>query len=478
MKNSGLLKVKTKYFYRRGIILPVVLLIFVLLSMLAISFDFSTRAEVNSLAAQSAMDQARNCAASGLEKSALLLRQSFDDQRYWYDNQAIFRDQPVEQDDRQRVDKNAWRYSLIGYNLDAQDGMRFGITDEASKVNINTASEDQLKRLPGITADIAAAILDWREKGTSPRSGGAKDEYYMSLSQPYRCKQAPFDTIEELLLVKGISGKELFGEDMNRNGILDPNENDNKITLPLDNGDGVLDRGLYPFITVYSREPEVADNDPYQPRINIKDWPVEILQTMLPKYIKQEIVDFIVKARQAKADFGSSPATLLGMEVTSGETKITSPVTLEDMPTIMDVLSTGYHLNPDGFVYGRINVNTAPRTVLASLGRLTDTEIDAIISTRTRLDLATTKTTAWLVSQNVLTVEKYKEVACLFTARSYQFMMDALGYCNSESTQARIQAVLELRLPRVQYIYWRDLSSFGRTYNIDEFGEKKIVVQQ
>ena len=95
-----------------------------------------------------------------------------------------------------------------------------------------------------------------------------------------------------------------------------------------------------------------------------------------------------------------------------------------------------------------------------------------------RLDSTTTKTTAWLVTQNVVTAEKYKEIACLFTARSYQFMMDALGYCDTESIQARIQAVLELRLPRVQYIYWRDLSSFGRTYNIEEFGEKKIVVQQ
>ncbi len=462
----------------RGIILPVVLVIFMLLGMLAIGFDFSTRAEVNALGAQSAMDQARNCAASGLEKTALLLRQSFEDQRTWYDNPTIFRDQPVEQDERQRVDKKAWRYSMIGYNLDNQDGIRFGVTDEASKVNINTASEDQLRRLPGITPEIAAAILDWREKGTTPRIGGAKDEYYLSLNQPYRCKCAPFDTVEELLLVKGITGKELFGEDMNRNGYLDPNEDDGKLTLPLDNSDGVLDRGLYPFITVYSREPDVTDSDPYQPRINIKEWPVPILQTMLPKYISQEIVDFIVKAREAKADFGTSPATLLGMEITSGETKITSPVTTEDLPTIMDVLSVGYHLNSDGFVYGRINVNTAPRTVFASIGWLTDSEIDGIISTRMRLDSTTTKTTAWLVTQNVVTAEKYKEIACLFTARSYQFMMDALGYCDTESIQARIQAVLELRLPRVQYIYWRDLSSFGRTYNIEEFGEKKIVVQQ
>jgi type II secretory pathway component PulK len=463
---------------RRGIILPVVLVIFMLLAMLAIGFDFSTRAEINALTAQAEMDQARNCAASGLEKTALYLRQSFDDSSVWYDNATLFCDQPVEQDEQQKVDKTTWRYSIVGYNLDDDENVRFGATDEASKVNINTASEDQLEKLPGITSDIAAAIMDWREEGTTARTGGAKDEYYKSLNQPYRCKQAPFDTIEELLLVKGMTGAILFGEDMNRNGILDPNEDDGKISLPIDNGDGVLDRGLYPYITVYSREPDVTDSDPYQPRINIAEWPVTVLQTMLPKYIDQDIVDFIVKARNAKVKFGSSPALLLGMKITSDDSTVTSPVTEEDLPAIMDYLTTGYHLNSDGFVYGRININTAPKTVLQTIGWLTDTEIEAILSTRSRLDSATKKNIAWLVTQEVLTTEKFKEVACLFTARSYQFMMDALGYRSADSTQARIQALMELRLPRVQYIYWRDLSSFGRAYNIDEFGEKKLVVQQ
>jgi type II secretory pathway component PulK len=325
---------------------------------------------------------------------------------------------------------------------------------------------------------MVAAILDWRESGTTPRNGGAKDEYYLSLAQPYHCKQAAFDTVEELLLVKGITGSILFGEDMNRNGILDPNENDGKKSLPLDNGDGILDRGIYPYVTVYSRESDVADSDPYQPRINIKTWPEEALKTMLPKYFRTEVVDFIVKAKKAKADFGESPASLLGMEVKDGDNTIPNPVTAEDMPDIMDYLTTGYHLHEDGYIYGRININTASRTVLRTIGKLTDSEIEAILTTRSRLDSSAKKTVAWLLTQNVLPEEKFKQVAYLFTARSYQFMMEALGYCDTDAAQARIQAVMELRLPRVQYIYWRDLSNLGRAYNIGEFDKTKISVGQ
>ncbi len=487
----------------RGIILPIVLVIFLLLGMLAIGFSFSTRAEYSAMGAQTTLDQAQNCALSGIESAALLLRQKFEEQKVWYDNPQLFKDQPVDVEISrlQEQKKNTWRFSLVGYNLESNETIRYGLTDEAQKVNINVASEDQLKRLPGVTPDMAAALMDWRESEKKPRTGGAKDEYYLSLEQPYRCKRAPLDTLEELLLVKGFDGTKVFGEDMNRNGILDPNENDGRASLPIDNNDGVLDRGLYPYITVYSREPEVTDSDPYQPRINIKDWDSVLIQGMIGNKLRPEIVTYILKLKTNKAKLGSSPACLLGMtsgksesESKSGSESTTqpgsesttqpenesgseSPVTVEDLDSVMDLLTTGYHLGDDGFVYGRINVNTAPRVVLQTIGRLTESEIDGIISTRARLDPQATRTIAWLVKQNVLTQEKFKEVACLFTARSYQFMIEALGYYDHETVQARIQAVLELRLPRVQYIYWRDLTSLGKAYKITDFGDTDSAVK-
>lgn len=466
---------------RRGIILPVMLLLFALLSMAALGFAFTVRADYMAQRTREKMMQARMAAMSGLEAGALALRVKFADSAYWSDNAALFFDHSIEQNmaTNTQVSPTSWRYSLVATNFDNQDVPRFGCTDEASRVNINVASPDQLRRLiskvapTGSVETLVQCILDWRESGTSPRALGAKDVYYERLDEPYRCKKAPFDSLEELLLVKGVDGTLIFGEDMNRNGLLDANENDGETSMPLDNGDGIMDRGLAPYITVYSREPEVCDSNAFMPRVNI---------TMLPDgargKVRDEIIDFIKKAIKAKAKFGKSPASLLGMTVKSGDTTLTSPVTLEDMPAVMDCLTTGYHVYKDGFVYGRININTASRTVLQTIGKLSEEEIDLILKVRSQLDAERKKTIAWLVTEKALSEEQFKEVAHLFTARSYQFTMESIGYNDYDGLQCRLQAVLELRLPRVQYVYFRDLSEFGRCYNFKKLKEGNTVVQQ
>lgn len=79
------------------------------------------------------------------------------------------------------------------------------VYDELSKININQASKEELLRVPGISASIADAILDWRDVDNAVRSSGAESNYYRSLAVPYSCKNAPFESVEELLLVRGIT---------------------------------------------------------------------------------------------------------------------------------------------------------------------------------------------------------------------------------------------------------------------------------
>lgn len=467
----------------RGIVLPIVLIAVVLLAMLGLAFGFTTRSEYAGLGARERLLQARLCAMSGMEEACLFLRRNFTDSALWYDNSELFRDRPVFRVG-DREDSPAWRFSLVGYNLDSTETARFGLTDEASKLNINTASEDQLSRLgPLVGAPaLVAALLDWREDSDEPRPDGAKDSYYLRLDHPYRCKNAPLDTIEELLLVRGFTSSVVFGEDMNRNGRLDPNEDDGRQSLPIDNADGVLDRGLYPFITVYSREGDMCDSNPYQPRSNIQAWPAELLKLMLSEHFDDEFVDFVVTARQAGVDFGKTPANLIGCKFKYKNKEYTCPVGVEDLPEmlpkIMDLLTTGYHVHDDGFIYGRININTAPRTVLQTIGKLTGDDIDRILEVRGRLDEETRKTTAWLVTQEVMDIEKFKDVAYLFTTRSYQFTVEALGYCDYDGARARMQAVVELRLPRVQYVYVRDLTALGISYDLSEFRQGDFIIRK
>jgi DNA uptake protein ComE-like DNA-binding protein len=116
----------------------------------------------------------------------------------------------------------------------------FGLVDEGSKLNLNTANTNTLSYLPDMTMDFAQAIMDWR--GTN----GTVSLDYSSLG--YLPKYAPFETVDELRLVYGANINLLAGEDINRNGVLDANEKDL-------NGNGELDPGLFEYATVWTREP-------------------------------------------------------------------------------------------------------------------------------------------------------------------------------------------------------------------------------
>jgi hypothetical protein len=164
---------------------------------------------------------------------------------------------------------------LIGRDTNAwQNGPYqpvFGLVDEASKLNLNTATADMLALLPRMTPDIAASIVAWRSPANN-NSSGAQSDTYMRLQPPYSCKNAPFETIDELRLVYNMDLETLYGEDTNLNGILDANENDGDVTPPYDDRNGRLDPGILEYVTVYTREPGTGTNG--TARINVTTQPV------------------------------------------------------------------------------------------------------------------------------------------------------------------------------------------------------------
>jgi DNA uptake protein ComE-like DNA-binding protein len=131
---------------------------------------------------------------------------------------------------------------LIGRDPSVQNPTEpaFGLVDEGSKLNLNTANTNVLSYLPNMTEDFADAILDWR--GTN----GVVSLDYASLG--YLPKSAPFETVDELRLVYGATIDLLAGDDLNRNGVLDANEKN-------PGGGGELNYGLLEYSTVYTREP-------------------------------------------------------------------------------------------------------------------------------------------------------------------------------------------------------------------------------
>jgi hypothetical protein len=85
---------------------------------------------------------------------------------------------------------------------------------EAAKMNLNTASSEDLYRVilavsddPGRARALAAAILDWRSGG----GANSFDAFNLSQGPTFRPRHASFQEIEELLLVQGMTPELFYG---------------------------------------------------------------------------------------------------------------------------------------------------------------------------------------------------------------------------------------------------------------------------
>jgi len=110
------------------------------------------------------------------------------------------------------------RYFSVKSAVAGDEGeMHYGLIDEERKININAATVEVLNeffKIVGETSsqeaeDIADSIIDWRDEDDEPGDNGAESPYYESLSPRYTCKNAPFDVLVELLLIKEMT-QEIF----------------------------------------------------------------------------------------------------------------------------------------------------------------------------------------------------------------------------------------------------------------------------
>ena len=166
---------------------------------------------------------------------------------------------------------------LVGPRERRTEEFEFGIADESAKVNLNKADEAMLGRLPGMSPDLAAGIVELRKEIKQIRE------------------------IEDLLLVRNMDRLALFGEDQNRNGLLDPAENDGDENWPPDNRDGRLDGGLADHLTCHSAVRNVSTEG--RKRVNINKASAEEIVKEVPQ-ISREQADSIVEQRK-KGEFAS-----------------------------------------------------------------------------------------------------------------------------------------------------------------------------
>ena len=136
--------------------------------------------------------------------------------------------------------QDMWSYGVPNQKLN-ETTIRCTVTDTYGKLNLNALlgefgnvsgqSEKQdggqapdtggpalleaafraLFQARGAEVDPTDAILDWMDPDDEPRPEGAESDYYASLDIPYACKNGPMDSVDELLLIKGVTLDLFFG---------------------------------------------------------------------------------------------------------------------------------------------------------------------------------------------------------------------------------------------------------------------------
>ena len=296
----------------------------------------------------------------------------------------------------------------------------FGLVSEASKLNLNTATAEMLEGLPGMPIELAAAIIDWRDTDNEVSPDGAESETYLLRDPKYTCKDSRFETVEELRLLIGADWDVLYGEDINCNGVRDPNEDDGDETLPEDNRDGVLDPGLLEYLTVYSREPNKRDDGSDRLNMTNSNGVQQILQLLQETFGQERASQMQQAALESLSRDGRSPTDMQSVL----ECYIRTGMTPEEFSKVHDALT----VSDDEFLEGLVNVNTASADVLACLPGIGEDYADQLVSYRLGKTSDDLETVAWVAE--VLEEENAKEAGPYLTTRTYQFAADvaAVGH--------------------------------------------------
>ncbi len=336
---------------RQGIFLIIVLVVIAVATMAAYSFTDTMLAYDEASHLSSDQIQTQAAADSGAEAVRMILSQtavSRDEMGGTADNPALF--QAVNIVSIQDGGR-ACNFSIVAPGMDETGrlgGIRFGLQNESSRLNINaliTLEENSsaltgmvalaaatgvgaeatdelasdniasslLLALPGMTTDIADCILDWLDKDDEPRPYGAEVEYYSTLPSPYKPANGSINSVEDLLLVRGVTPSLMFGIDVNRNGVVDAAEQQSGgVDI-----NALTSLGWASYITVNGLESNRRRDG--SPRVHLNQTDLELLYEEIGGVVENEdYATFIAAYRVYGKPAATAAGTLQSGAATSG----------------------------------------------------------------------------------------------------------------------------------------------------------------
>jgi hypothetical protein len=192
----------------RGVALLMVLWIFMVLTVLVAEFSRSMRDDA--VAAQNVAEevQARGVAMAGMNTA--IYRTLRMREKHGGDDASEVEE---EEEEDPWLPDGTWHNGQYGAGTYA-----VRMIDEGGKISLDRPDEALLRRIfqnLGLDQDaqetLTDSILDWRDADSLRRLHGAEADYYLKKPVPYRPKNGKFDSVDELLLVRGVTRELFFG---------------------------------------------------------------------------------------------------------------------------------------------------------------------------------------------------------------------------------------------------------------------------
>lgn len=517
---------------RRGSVLIVVLVFLMLLTLGVYAFTERMLIERRAAAHHAQALQAQACADSGVEVVAAALVE------------VDARDELLNAPERFRgiaVNEigDIARFSVVSPSV-ADESVRFGPANESAKLNLNTLlpqSEleqtffatglefeqrdfdvelrDRLLPIPGMTPALADSILDWLDADDESRTFGAEFADYANISPPIP-RNGPIETLEELLSIPGVTRELLDGEDANRNGLLDLNEDDGAASPPMDDADGQLEIGWSGYLTVLSRESPVRRDGRHKIHLNQNDLAglFDTLEAEFGFEAARFVTAFRLVGPVADEASGEDPSEVPADErtqqasqsiqredskndsmkrgglslISGGQYQIFSLYELidsrvqvevdgelavldspwsssaldDELPKLLDAFSIAATPFP-----GRININEARLEVLMTVPGLSARAAETIVESAAHAAdnaIGSRSTTGWLVSESVVTLAEMRRLDRYLTAGGSVYRVQVVGFFDGAGSFCRVEATFDASKRPAKVIAFTDLSDLGRGF--------------
>jgi len=260
----------------------------------------------------------------------------------------------------------------------------------------------------------------------------------------------------------------LVGEDANRNGVLDANEND-------ENQNGMLDPGILDYVTVYSCEPNT--NNSSVGMVNISSLSSSstngtALNSLLQTNFGTARATQILRALGLQSPGNSRPPTNSPAGTPPGNTGTTTVrfagpldfyVKSGMSSSEFALIFTNLTITTNSFIQGRVNVNTASAPVLTCLLGGDSGAAQQMVNYR-QANPNNLTSIAWVI--DALGQTYTSDLAALragdyITTRSYQFTADVAALGPHGRGYRRVRFIFDTSSGVPQIVYRQDQSHLG-----------------